>query len=444
VITVEFVNQPPVAIAGDDDIIPETDVNYILDGTASNDPDSLDVLTYSWTDPEGVVLDDESSATPGFIVPNVEEDTDFEFVLIVSDQHDRAVSEPDTVVITVLFVNQPPIADAGPDDSVLETEATYTLNGTGSFDPDELDLITFAWTGPLALDDPALASPTFDVPDVTVDTDYEFVLVVDDGYNRVISAPDTVVITVLFVDQPPVADAGLDDFVDEDVDYMLDGTGSYDLDEEPLTYLWTAPAGIVLDDETSATPSFTAPLVDVNTPYEFILVVDNELPVRVASAPDTVVITVLDVPEENRPPVAIAGPDDTVDEEMVYMLDGTASYDPDQDPITYSWTGDLALDDPTLASPSFTAPVVDVDTEYEFVLTVEDNIYDVNLLITGVLDGPLTGGTPKCIELYALNDIADLSIYSFGSANNGNGGGEIEFTVPSRSCYRWNIYLYWQ
>ena len=43
------------------------------------------------------------------------------------------------------------------------------------------------------------------------------------------------------------------------------------------------------------------------------------------------------------------------------------------------------------------------------------------LIITGVVDGPLTGGLPKAIELYATADIADLSIYGIGSANNGGG-----------------------
>ncbi|MBU0729141.1 MAG: PEP-CTERM sorting domain-containing protein [Proteobacteria bacterium] len=51
-----------------------------------------------------------------------------------------------------------------------------------------------------------------------------------------------------------------------------------------------------------------------------------------------------------------------------------------------------------------------------------------NMIISGVFDGPLEGGTPKAIEFYVLNDIADLSIYGFGSANNGGGTDGEEFT----------------
>lgn len=53
------------------------------------------------------------------------------------------------------------------------------------------------------------------------------------------------------------------------------------------------------------------------------------------------------------------------------------------------------------------------------------------LMITGVYDGPLTGGTPKGVELYVLNDIPDLSIYGLGSANNGGGTDGEEFTFPA-------------
>ena len=54
-----------------------------------------------------------------------------------------------------------------------------------------------------------------------------------------------------------------------------------------------------------------------------------------------------------------------------------------------------------------------------------------DLVITGVVDGPLTGGTPKAVEFYAVNDIADLSVYGFGSANNGGGSDGEEFTFPA-------------
>ncbi|MFQ5445680.1 MAG: HYR domain-containing protein, partial [Saprospiraceae bacterium] len=53
------------------------------------------------------------------------------------------------------------------------------------------------------------------------------------------------------------------------------------------------------------------------------------------------------------------------------------------------------------------------------------------LVITGVIDGPLSGGVPKAVEFYAMTAIADLSLYGFGSANNGGGSDGQEFTFPA-------------
>ena len=57
-----------------------------------------------------------------------------------------------------------------------------------------------------------------------------------------------------------------------------------------------------------------------------------------------------------------------------------------------------------------------------------------DLLITAVYDGPLTGGTPKGVELYVVNDIANLSEYGLGSANNGGGTDGEEFTFPAEAA----------
>lgn len=62
-----------------------------------------------------------------------------------------------------------------------------------------------------------------------------------------------------------------------------------------------------------------------------------------------------------------------------------------------------------------------------------------NLVITGVIDGPLTGGLPKAIQLYALDDIVDLSAYGLGSANNGGGSAGIEFAFPAQPVQKGTV-----
>ena len=57
-----------------------------------------------------------------------------------------------------------------------------------------------------------------------------------------------------------------------------------------------------------------------------------------------------------------------------------------------------------------------------------------DLVITGVIDGPLSGGVPKAVELYAVTSVPDLSVYGLESANNGAGAGGPEFTFPAASA----------
>jgi predicted extracellular nuclease len=54
-----------------------------------------------------------------------------------------------------------------------------------------------------------------------------------------------------------------------------------------------------------------------------------------------------------------------------------------------------------------------------------------DLVITGVIDGPLPGGVPKAVELFATTNIADLSAYGLGAANNGGGSDGQEFSFPA-------------
>jgi len=69
-------------------------------------------------------------------------------------------------------------------------------------------------------------------------------------------------------------------------------------------------------------------------------------------------------------------------------------------------------------------------------IAVNGNSYGAatnSLVITGAYDGPLSGGTPKGIELYVLQDISDLSLYGVSSITNGAGtsAGNVEYNFPA-------------
>ena len=64
---------------------------------------------------------------------------------------------------------------------------------------------------------------------------------------------------------------------------------------------------------------------------------------------------------------------------------------------------------------------------------------NAQLIITGLFDGPLDGGLPKGVELVALSDIPDLSLYGFGSANNGGGTDGEEYTFPADALMQGDV-----
>ncbi len=93
------------------------------------------------------------------------------------------------------------------------------------------------------------------------------------------------------------------------------------------------------------------------------------------------------------------------------------------------------LDEEGTHTGAITVAVTSSDTDYnglavpDVIANIADNDVSVDLIISGVIDGPLPGGTPKAVELYALNDIPDLSVYGLGSANNGGGSDGSEVTL---------------
>ncbi len=168
----------------------------------------------------------------------------------------------------------------------------------------------------------------------------------------------------------PVAKAGLNKSVPEGETVQLDGSESYDQDNNPITFSWRSPAGIHLNDSTLKKPTFVAPEVKANTNYTFTLLVNDGTS---DSDPSTVTITVLQV---NKRPVANAGPDKSYNEGTSVSLDGSTSSDPDQDVISYKWTSldGIILFDPLGAVPSFIAPQVNADKTYRFKLEVADGV----------------------------------------------------------------------
>jgi len=101
------------------------------------------------------------------------------------------------VELTIVEVNDPPVADAGPDQSV-PTSSLVTLDGSHSYDPDRNLPLSYFWTQsggpPVALSSGIVASPTFVSPAEPCTLTFE--LFVIDALNQANAVPDQVVIAV--------------------------------------------------------------------------------------------------------------------------------------------------------------------------------------------------------------------------------------------------------
>ncbi len=281
-----------------------------------------------------------------------------------------------SILTRTVFFPELPTAYAGVDTTVNEGD-TLILDGSGSSDPDG-DIVTYLWSqmsGPsVTLSSDTAQSPTFVAPEVAETLIFTFVLVVSDGQAD--SQPDSVSITVNDVNKPPIANAGVDQRVDERDTLILDGSGSSDPDGDVLTYLWSQMSGpsVTLSDRTTESPTFILPEVAETLIFTFVLVVSDG---QVDSQPDSVSITVNDV---NKPPIANAGPDQTVGEGDRVVLNGSGSSDPDGDILTYLWSQVsgpvVTLSDRTIQSPTFILPDVAETLVLTFTLVVSDGEAD--------------------------------------------------------------------
>jgi PKD repeat protein len=180
--------------------------------------------------------------------------------------------------------------------------------------------------------------------------------------------------TVIPDNQPPIANAGSNQTVDEGQLVNLNGSNSTDPDDGIASYHWVqiGEPTVTLSDPNGQQPTFTAPYVGSDGAS-----LSFELTVIDYSGLDSRDSCIINVTLLNEPPVANAGPDQTVDEEVVVTLDGSSSLDIDNNIASYLWTQigvpAVTLANPASSQPTFTAPNVEQDgASLNFNLIVTD------------------------------------------------------------------------
>jgi hypothetical protein len=207
---------------------------------------------------------------------------------------------------TTIHENQVPITEAGPDQTVSETQ-TVNLDGSKSSDPDG-DKLSYNWkqTGgnvKIKIDSSDGVAASFVAPVTEKEEQAEIELTVDDSKGG--KSTDTVNITIKKANQEPVSDAGSDQTADANTEVKLDGSKSNDPDGDNLKFEWSQTKGsdVKLSDKHDTSPSFVAPEVDKETDMQFELLVDDG---NGGTSKDVVKITVqpyittTDAPSDNK------------------------------------------------------------------------------------------------------------------------------------------------
>ena len=265
-----------------------------------------------------------------------------------------------------------PVANAGANQTAA-VGSTVTLNGTGSSNPTGVGSLSYLWVfvSKPASSNAVINNPTNAMPTFVVDApgDYVIALTVKNGAGQ-----DTATTKVSTGNSAPVSKAGADQTVSLGATVTLNGSGSSDVDGDPLSYFWTLvsqPAGssAFIANFRSVTATFTA---DKPGTYVAQLVVNDG---KLDSTASTVKITT-----SNTPPVANPGQTQVANIGSLVQLNGSGSTDVDADTLTYKWSlitvptnSTAKLSNANIVNPTFTA---DLPGTYVAQLIVNDGKVD--------------------------------------------------------------------
>ena len=331
----------PIASAGADESICETNPVYTLSGTASNQTSIL------WTGGDGS-FDDANLLNATYTAGT--NDLLTGSVTLTITAYPNAPCAIDAVDNMLLTYAPLPTANAGLDEEICLNAPSYQISGASA-----TDYTALLWTtsGDGTFDDATLLNPVYtpgtnDRASGTVDltlTASSVALCVDD---------DTMTLTFAVL---PTADAGADEEICEDNTYQLSGTAT-----DYSSTGWTTSGDGLFDDNTSLTAIYTPGPTDISsgtvnltlTAYASLPCTDDE--------DDTMVLSIALLP------IANAGPDDEICLSTPSYFIGNATV-ANQSSLLWTTAGDGTFDDATLVNPTYTLGANDI-TNFSVVLTM--------------------------------------------------------------------------
>ncbi|MFM2363964.1 MAG: hypothetical protein RLZZ316_2866 [Bacteroidota bacterium] len=434
-------NALPIADAGPDKSIGLPISTTTLTGLASSDPDGA-IASYYWEQiagPNWTPLSSNQTAT--ITVNSLNQQGVYTYKMTVTDI--AGATDVDTVSINVFppgGYNAPPIANAGPDQTITTNSAV--LNSYGTTDTDGT-ITSFTWSkvsgpaqGTVTNQNYAVANGVSLVGGV-----YKFRLFVTDNLGGI--DDDTVQITVNLpgpANQPPVANAGTDITITLPTNSTtLNGTGSTDADGTINNYTWTkiaGPSSYTISNSFAATTGIGS--LTQGT-YSFRLVVTDNSGATDDDTVNVVVNAAPPPPPANQPPVANAGTDITITlPTSSTTLNGSGSTDADGSINNYSWTKIAGPATYTIANASAANTGLSnlVQGTYSFRLVVTDNNGatdddTVNVVVNAAPPPPPPANQPPVAN--AGTDIT-ITLPTSSTTLNGSGSTDADGTI---NTYAW-------
>ncbi|MCK4718758.1 MAG: PKD domain-containing protein, partial [Thermoplasmata archaeon] len=316
-----------------------------------------EVVNYTWDLGDGTMAYEE-------VFSHVYPD-DGVYMVNLSTEDSFGYTDEDSMVVYVN--NLPPAVDAG-DDLIVEEDETFVLNGSAADTPLDLQSLNYTWK----LGDGTIFHETGVEHSYSCAGVYESVFQVldEDGAMGL----DTVMITVLNLPPVAVADGGLFSQAGDANVCFFSAANSTDTpsDMETLMYHWDFGDGTTLYGREVRHVYYGA------GDYNVILTVTDD---QEASSTDILPISISSIP-----PVADAGENRVTYTNTLLVFDGTGSYDPDGEIVSYHW--DFA-DGHTSSGAQPVHSYAD-DGEYIVVLTVtdDDGVTDTDTCKVTVLNQP--------------------------------------------------------
>src|SRR5665213_2816392 len=366
-------NQPPVAIAGNNQALTLPTNSITLAGSGS-DADGT-IKAYAWTKisgPSGSTIVNPNSANT--IISGLVRGV-YQFELTVTDN--KGGIGTDTLQVRVNAANNiAPVANVGNNQTVTLPTNSVTLSGNGT-DADGT-IVAYLWTKKAGPAGSAISLPSSSSTTVNglIQGDYTFELTVTD--NQGATGTDTVHIKVNpAINIAPSANAGSNQTIVLPTDNVtLRGSGN-DPDGAVASYTWakiTGPSGSTIVNPNSANTIVSGLVQGV---YQFELTVTDS---KGAVGKDTVKVivnspVVTQQTKVNIAPTANAGSDiTTVTSNNSVDLKGSGS-DADGSISTYSWMQISGPSSSTIISSDSANTEVQglIEGTYEFELQVKDN-----------------------------------------------------------------------